>query len=187
MGGNNNHNHTRNISKKHRWNWGDCPKMQNTLRITCNNWGIITAISAISAISRHSHRLRCSVVPPSCFMLSVLSKLVVLGSSHTVCETTTDGSESRDQNHGPPWPWFDGDWSKLGSSVSSRTLGEMAVSHIIGLLEFLLMVCYSCSLELLADLLERNTVLSNQGIIYNITRKFRLQYGISLIHQNSYS
>ena len=43
---------------------------------------------AISAISRHSHRLRCSVVPPSCFMLSVRSKLVVLGSSpHTVRQT----------------------------------------------------------------------------------------------------
>ena len=30
VGGNNNHNHTRNISEIHRWNWGVCPKHPNT-------------------------------------------------------------------------------------------------------------------------------------------------------------
>ena len=128
MGGNDYHNHTRNISKKHRWNWGDCPK---------------------TLVTRHSHRLRpfqrfqpfhdiptgfdvpLFLRPASCWVCVV--SWWYWGHLHTLWDKhwwrRIRRSEPRPSM---VWPWFDGDWSKLGSSVSSRTLGERAVSHVTG-------------------------------------------------------
>ena len=79
-----------------------------------------------------------------------------------------------------------GDWSKLGSSVSSRTLGERAVSHITGSPGIpshgLLHMFTGAPRWFIGE----EHILSNQGIIYNITRKFMVQYGISLTHYGAW-
>ena len=71
-------------------------------------------------------------------MLSVCPAMIVLESLHTLCETLHDGSESRDQNHGPPW--HGRGLTETGTNLVFRFLGEVLVSRIIGLLEFLPMV-----------------------------------------------
>ena len=69
--------------------------------VTCRSSRISQNTSPViskTILTRHS-----VVSPPSC----VCSMMVVLGSLHNP-QTITDGSESRGQNHGQAWPWFDG-------------------------------------------------------------------------------
>ena len=72
--------------------------------------------------TRHSPGFRCFVVPQSCFMLSVrIDGNTGVTSTHS--ETITDGSESRDQNHGPPW--LGRGLTETGTNLVFRFLAEL--------------------------------------------------------------
>ena len=94
--------------------------------------------------TRHSPGFRYSVVsPPSSFMLSVCPAMIVLGSLHTLCETLHDGSESRDQNHGPPW--HGRGLTETGTNLVFRFLAKLWVVGVSGCWCLASLICWNSS------------------------------------------
>ena len=86
--------------------------------------------------TRHSPGFRCFVVPPSRFMFEC-------GHLHTHSETLPSGSESRDQNHGPPW--LGRGLTETGTNLVFRFLAKLWVVGVSGCWCLASLICWNSS------------------------------------------